>query len=503
MKQYFDNNALKEINRNINLNNYSKALLLSNEYMTQYPLDNLGPIYKARVLALLGHVDEAMETFDSLPLTRFHNDEAYIMAYTCYGETLLSLGRKEEAYEAFQNAISRESSSTAVALKARSSLIDMYTHDKRFDDAFAAIDIERLDRDIVNFKKSYIYYSMKDYKNCIAYGNKVSESCDNKIRLLNKLNVGRSYYYLGDYEKAKELLNESISKKTINYYSAINKLGLIAYYQRQYELALNYANQLITNDETRNVGYELYAKIYLQLGKTNEAKDAIDHIDNRTVYLYYSVIYYYAIGNYEEALKIAPFALSCMSGNKFKSLLRTYIYIYLRLGKFDEAEYIFNCLKEDIDEPSIKIIRSFIDVNKGIIKDDETMYSVKQVYNYDEEAAIRHILSHHLLGDSAKFFDKQSIRDILYEVKAKIQNIDNPISDSMHDRYTIHYNSVGYDDKGILNTIQVITNPGTSDIITLYPLSGADVYEDEEVRKPKEIKRMSQVDKFYKRYGNK
>ena len=107
MKQYFDNNALKEINRNISLNNYSKALLLSNEYMTQYPLDNLGPIYKARVLALLGHVDEAMETFDSLPLTRFHNDDAYIMAYTCYGETLLSLGRKEEAYEAFQNAISR------------------------------------------------------------------------------------------------------------------------------------------------------------------------------------------------------------------------------------------------------------------------------------------------------------------------------------------------------------------------------------------------------------
>ena len=70
-------------------------------------------------------------------------------------------------------------------------------------------------------------------------------------------------------------------------------------------------------------------------------------------------------------------------------------------------------------------------------------------------------------------------------------------------KYTIHYDSVGYDDNGILNTIQVITNPGASDIITLYPLSGADVYEDEEVRKPKEIKRMSQVDKFYKRYGNK
>ena len=87
-------------------------------------------------------------------------------------------------------------------------------------------------------------------------------------------------------------------------------------------------------------------------------------------------------------------------------------------------------------------------------------------------------------------------------MKDKIQNMQG-IPDGLSDRYLVHYDSIGYDESGILNSLEVVTNQCTTDIITIYPLSGADIYEEEEIRKPKELKRESQIDKFNRRYGNK
>ena len=87
-------------------------------------------------------------------------------------------------------------------------------------------------------------------------------------------------------------------------------------------------------------------------------------------------------------------------------------------------------------------------------------------------------------------------------MKDKIQNMQG-IPDGLSDRYLVHYDNIGYDESGILNSLEVVTNQGTTDIITIYPLSGADIYEEEEIRKPKELKRESQIDKFNRRYGNK
>ena len=132
---------------------------------------------------------------------------------------------------------------------------------------------------------------------------------------------------------------------------------------------------------------------------------------------------------------------------------------------------------------------------------DISFYSAKQLNSYDEEETIRHILNHHLLGDSSKFFDKESIREVLNAMKEKIKDMD-PIPSDFSDKYLVHYDNVGYDETGILNTLEVVTNMNSNEIITIYPLSGTDIYEAEDIKK-KEIKKESQIDKFYKRYGKK
>ena len=255
------------------------------------------------------------------------------------------------------------------------------------------------------------------------------------------------------------------------------------------------------SDDLREDGYRLLFKTCCRLGRIKEAKTYLDKITNHLDKAYYTQYYYFVTKEYDKSLNSLPYVLSNTTDNRFIEALRSYVCTLLRLNKIDEAEYVVNCIGSDLEKPFVMIARAHIDKARGITNNNQVIYTAKQLHNYDEEEVIRHILSHHLLGDSSKFFDKDSIREVLHEMKEKIKTIDG-VPDGLSDKYFVHYDSIGYDDTGVLNTIEVVTNMNTDNIITIYPLSGTDIYEDEEI-KPKELKKESQIDKFYKRYGKK
>ena len=503
MKKYYDNTIVKDIEMNITNKNYGKALLLAEKYVEEYPEDRLGPVYKARALGLNGHFKEAKELFDDALYSKLHDRSSYIIAYTWYGLMLLALGYKEEGIEKLlQTTTYEDHTSDGIAVKARLTLCNIYVDDKLYEKALDIISIDTLDKNVINSKKAYVYLMMGEYAESIKYAKKVKHFKSDKNEQMNNLNIGKAYYYLHDFDQAKEYLNRCLTTKTRYYYNAVSLLGRICYQENQYDLALNYANQLLISKDVREDGYRLLFNVYARIGKLKEAKEALDHINNHLDKTYYTEYYLYLCKEYEKVLDVLPHALCKTTDYRTAELLRSNISTLLRLGRIDEAEYILNCVEKEFNHSYLEIVRAYIDKARGITNDDACIYTARQIYNYDEEETIRHMLSHHLLGDSSKFFDRDSVRDVLIEMKDKIQNMEG-IPAGLSDRYIVHYDRVGYDESGLLNSLEVITNFDTKDIITIYPLSGTDAYEDEEVIKPKELKRESQIDKFNRRYGKK
>ena len=502
MKKYYDNTVVGDIELNIYTGNYAKALYLAEKYIEDYPEDRLGPVYRARALGLNGNIEEAIELFESSLCSKLHDRSSYLVAYTWYGLMLFNLNRKEDAEKQLLCALTYEDrTSGGMAIKARVSLSNIYVDNMKFEEALDIISVSGIDQDLVNNKKAYIYMMMGNYEEAIKCGKKVRKFKNDANEQMNRFNIGKSYYLLGKFKEAKEYLSMCLTTKTKYYYSAISLLGKTAYVEKEYDLATNYANQLLSSDDLREDGNRLLFRINCRLGKMKEAKEYLDQIKNYKDRHYYSLYYYYSNGEYHKALESCPHVLSIITDKRFVESLRTYISSLIRLGKYDEAEYIINCVDKDLEYPFITLAKTLICKTREEEYNDISFYSAKQLNSYDEEETIRHILNHHLLGDSSKFFDKESIREVLNAMKEKIKDMD-PIPSDFSDKYLVHYDNVGYDETGILNTLEVVTNMNSNEIITIYPLSGTDIYEAEDIKK-KEIKKESQIDKFYKRYGKK
>ena len=82
---------------------------------------------------------------------------------------------------------------------------------------------------------------------------------------------------------------------------------------------------------------------------------------------------------------------------------------------------------------------------------------------------------------------------------------ENIMYDSLFDKYIINYRNIGYNsDNESIHQLLVLTLPNTKDIITMYPLDGTEsIFTLEELEeKPKVIvKRLSQIEKFNKKYN--
>jgi tetratricopeptide (TPR) repeat protein len=207
----------------------------------------------------------------------------------------------------------------------------------------------------------------------------------------------------------------------------------------------------------------------------------------------------------ETALLYLNKILNITDGNSFDTLLKTYINCYIRLGRYEEALYKLENLKKDINKSYYDLAKTIICKQLGIeFETGKDIYSLNQIKNYSKEEAIKHIIDHHTLDESlSSFYGKEDVEKIYDFVKNNLHKY-KPFKTDIFDKYNIPYSSVGFDQNGYCDSLIAIVNPYDLNIITMYPLYGGDRYMEEETAKPKkEVKRLSQIDKFNQRYGKK
>ena len=129
-------------------------------------------------------------------------------------------------------------------------------------------------------------------------------------------------------------------------------------------------------------------------------------------------------------------------------------------------------------------------------------YSEKQIISYSKESAIEHIKDHHIYSKSYNNFSDEIDVDKLYDEVVEMLDDCVPRYNRLFDLYFIRYEKIGYVDQSFINQLNVIVIPGTKNIITMFPAISENNYDiDDSTVEKKKTKRLSQIDKFNKRYG--
>ena len=152
---------------------------------------------------------------------------------------------------------------------------------------------------------------------------------------------------------------------------------------------------------------------------------------------------------------------------------------------------------------------AIIKTNLGESVEKSYSYFIKQIINYSNIRSLDHIMAHYYSENgSGKFSPSFNINDEYFKIRNIIKDM-NPVFRSLDesvDKYIIDYPGAGVLGDISLDKIQVVTIMETKDIITFYPVSKYSLgyeYEEDFVSKKEPQKRLTQIEKFNQRYGNK
>lgn len=181
-------------------------------------------------------------------------------------------------------------------------------------------------------------------------------------------------------------------------------------------------------------------------------------------------------------------------------------YYYIRKGNKIEA---LKCLKKiqyfylRKHRPAIAQLNAMLDLD--LFEYENNYYTVKQIRNYSDELALQHIKRHTAESDYYKsrisFDDSIDLKKLFFELKDNLDK-DCLVYSDLFDHYIIEYNDAGSYEDIKANYIEVVTIVNTNNIITMYPVASNNFFAVKRIDKePKKVKRISQVDKFNRKYG--
>lgn len=245
--------------------------------------------------------------------------------------------------------------------------------------------------------------------------------------------------------------------------------------------------------------------------------------DNVLVYEFVRILCFE--GQYKEAFKLLKnlkdqeiyyaFSLTILAIlSKDMDSMKYYYYKYYANNVFDDP------FSKEIQQNALKIyLQKIFEPDKEIdtgIYPDETRgaYYIKQLANYDENLAYKHIIDSHVATTSlskTKFRPDIDVKELMKEVKKLIEdNEGKSYLTNWNEVYYIYYPRCGKTNgQSDYSLDYLVASPiyNTSDVLTIYPC-GKNVLntpinyplKNEEV-KGKELKRVSQTEKFNRRYG--
>lgn len=479
-----------------------------------------------------------------------------------YGIIQFHLQKYEEAFSAFESAYNRHENNQYSALyemgliKIIQKDIDhaKYYFSKVVKEStteqknYALIELAKLERDTGNLEEAETYllqaveepdYKTREHALLELAGVKILKNELNEADIIlgktrdnndqefksKKLSLqGKIAYLKGDFDLAVYYLEEALGNKQNKFYwGVLFEIAKAYVKQGRVEEAYNYAQQLESNKDFYNDGMDLlFAEIYYAQEKYQQSKMHYKKmLDENRSYSQENILY--KLGtieeierNYEEAKKYYRKSI-----NKDPKLLKSYVRLIrlsIKDGDFETCRTMLEMvdylkLDNNINNRALKEIRTYLELtkNKKLQIKDTMPYKRRQIIEYSEEQAIKHINARHKDGDGSQFSEHIDITALFYGIKEKLTEDRLSLSRLM-DYYLIDFPNIGVADGKITNVLEVVCLPNTKNIITMFP--HGDAYEDEnfdmdeettELVNPKKkvLTRKSQLEKFNERYNKK
>lgn len=524
----YDKEIINEIKFHHKKNNFQTALALIEEYLNTNPNNDYVLIYKAMTLFRLQRSDEAKEIFETILNSNHLSDRNRLFAMTQYAY-LLSRNKEEEKAIYYYAKVIDESKD--LELVARGKLASLYTDRNECKKALDLLNIDGFNNMFLNVRRAKAYSKMGKYYNALReleketyndYNYDVNENLDDKY-VEQEINFikGHAYYKISKFDDALTYLSQACTIKNRDiYYKAVVDVIRIYILRLQLDDAISLCEEVkkqCTSDYYFRIIEELLAKVYLRkndYAKAEETFNNIPLVEKRSTNLAKIEL---LRGNFEKAEEC--FSDFDINNKNIKETYDDYyrlLLIKFRLKKFDEALKILDIFDQNLDKYEIRQMKFELDrirlcinvmTNGKYDYTDMDTYSKKQIICYDEGEAINHVIDHHRENvRTTRFNDNIDIENLFKEVK-NLLNPENIMYDSIFDKYIVKYQNIGFNKDGeSIHQLLILTMPNTDNIITMYPCDGTEsifnLEELEEREKPK-VKRLSQLEKFNKKYGKK
>ena len=204
-----------------------------------------------------------------------------------------------------------------------------------------------------------------------------------------------------------------------------------------------------------------------------------------------------------------------LKGFKY-NLLIARIKLLIVFGKYKELYTLIEKNKNIYDIGDIVAVRFFCKEKLGYLNYENTdhlTYRFKQIYDYSEEAFLEHIKKHQVIDgeentSTSLFVPDLDIKKVLEEIKKYIPSNKALYTGFLDDTYYFKYDNCGRVHGKLTNFIKVATFYGSENFITMCPDYNQEnlPYVDLNYLKDNEninVKRLSQIDKFNRRFNRK
>lgn len=292
--------------------------------------------------------------------------------------------------------------------------------------------------------------------------------------------------------------------------------GIIKFLDHDYDEAYELLKKVNESNCAQSLIYKSaswLARIELLKGNIDMAKKYFSDLDDSPVKDILNAEIEASQGNYDVAKNILETMI--LPTNNSIEVLILYVNILTRLKEYSKAKDVTeNYLLKYPNVPEktlIEINRYYTIAKKNLGESIEYSgsYFINQISGYSNIRSLNHIMAHYYSENgSGKFSPSFNINNEYFKIRNIIKDM-TPIFRSLSetvDKYIIDYPNAGVLGNIHLDKIQVVTIMETKDIITFYPVSKYTFgYEFEEDFAPKKEpqKRLTQIEKFNQRYGNK
>ena len=517
-------NEIKYTDRN---RNYDKCLTLLDSYLEDYPNDNYMKIYRTRLYGKTKQNDRLLKELSEILDTCILSKREKLFATFTYAKALKTAGKIDEAIEYYKQGISE---SDNLELIARKDLAAIYCELSQVENAIAMLEIPGFNNQLLNNERAKIYsFNNMVYKALEEierphenkYDYEVLEALDERIIEHQKHYIkGHLYYKIGQYDLALKELEQTTSFKTREeYILAIIDMVRIKTFIGDFVSAINLCEEVLAmpNIKPERAAFinKLKMDVYLKINNIAKAEEIYNEEPSTKADRVYKINYLLAIGKVEESEVLVDKLLEeeIEDMNSDYDLLIKASLVKYRLGKYEKSLELISKLESLIIDPRKYIYLSeakrlrILNCKKLNIPMDEKdfRYSERQIVHYSKEETITHLIHNHISSKEYPNFYPDVDLDKLIDEVVELLGTMSPKCNQVFDYYTIKYENIGYFEDRIINQLNVVTVPGTRDIITMYPAiteNNYDLCDEEEVTK-KKTRRLSQIDKFNNRYGKK